>query len=218
MCRWMRSKSPWATSLLPPEKLPSSCGRPGRELRRACRPRGWPPGRSARSGRSSCVRASASPAAAGLRFPGQRRPSIARSCRAASAATMSGVSTSSSRSGPPVLRILCGATCHGPIVAGGGHGDQPVAARETPPAGGEHLLGRDDRHHFGRRRDTSTSTGPLTTTTWCPASTAAAASAAPIRPLEALVKIPHRVEVLPRRAGGDEDAGHGRRSWDLGIG
>ena len=54
-----------------------------------------------------------------------------------------------------------------------------------------------------------TSTGPLTTTTWCPASTAASASAAPIRPLEALRQVPHRVEVLPRRAGGDEDAGHG---------
>ena len=34
----------------------------------------------------------------------------------------------------------------------------------------------------------ATLTGPLTTTTWCPASMAASASAAPMRPLEALVR------------------------------
>ena len=33
-----------------------------------------------------------------------------------------------------------------------------------------------------------TPTGPLTTTTWCPASTAAAANAAPMRPLDALLR------------------------------
>ena len=97
---------------------------------------------------------------------------------------------------------------HRPIVARRGHGDQAVAGGKHLQAGGEHVLGRDDRDHLGaggiRHIDRPADDHHLVSR--LDGRRRQRRAHAPARRVG---QIPHRIEVLPRRAGGDEDAGHG---------
>ena len=93
------------------------------------------------------------------------------------------------------------------VVAGGSGADQAVAVSNSTAAAAS-ISSVETTGTTRAAAGYSTSTGPLTTTTSCPSAIAASASARAHAAAGSVREIPHRVEVLARGAGGDEDAGH----------
>ena len=95
----------------------------------------------------------------------------------------------------------------GAIIARRGGGDQAVAVGKNPLARGEHFLRRNDGNHFGRggirHFDRPADDGH---------SMARVESGLGQRgahpPARRVAQIADRVEIFPRRTGGDEDVGH----------
>ena len=127
---------------------------------------------------------------------------------AANAATTSGVSTSSNRTRRPSCGFCAAPTSRGPIIARRGHGDQAVAAGKDFQTRRQHVLGGHDGHHFGggRIRDADR---PADDHHLVSVGDGGRGQRRPHPSAGGVRQVPHRVEVLTRRTGSDEDARHG---------